>query len=183
MNLCTVTYAHFLWLCLDSGELFQSEIFFFYKTNSLIFIVYGIAFTYFAIFFWNCGFICFRSLGWVLHHSLGFSFFFLSMFSWVDFINQTFGLLTSYSLFFMAPKAFWILLVTSFRSQILSLFQLSKFLLKFIQKIHQKLLSENFSCLLVENFARKYFPWILKMVAFLCCFFPLLCLVIFSHLL
>ena len=173
MNLCTVTYAHFLWFCLDSGELFQSEIFFFYRTNSLIFIVYGIAFIYFAIFFWNCGFICFRSLGWVLHHSLGFSlFFFVYVFlSW--FFKSDIWFATSYNLFFMAPKAFWILLVTSFRSQILLLFQLSKFLLKFIQKIHQKLLSENFSCLLGENFAQKYFPWTLKMVAFLYCCSPL----------
>ena len=181
MNLCTVTYAYFLWLFLDSGELFQSEIFFFYKTNSLIFIVYGIAFIYFAIFFWNCGFICFRPLG-----PSSFSWFFLFFFVYVFlswFCKSDIWFATSYNLFFMAPKAFWILLVMSFRSQILSLFQLSKFLLKFIQKINQKLLSENFSCLLGENFAWKYFPWILKMVAFLCCFFPLLCLVIFSHLL
>ena len=92
-------------------------------------------------------------------------FFILIFLSW--FCKSDIWFATSYNVLFMAPKAFWILLVTSFRSQILSLFQLSKFLLKFIQKIHQKLLSENFSCLLGGNFAWKYLPWILKMVTFL----------------
>lgn len=93
-------------------------------------------------------------------------FFFIFIFlSW--FCKSDIWFATSYNVLFMAPKAFWILLVTSFRSQILSLFQLSKFLSKFIQKIHQKLLSENFSCLLGGNFAWKYLPWILKMVTFL----------------
>ena len=98
---------------------------------------------------------------------LVFPYFFFVFIFLSCFCKSDIWFATSYNVLFMAPKAFWILLVMSFGSQILSLFQLSKFLLEFIQKIHQKLLSEKFSCLLGRNFAWKYLPWILKMVTFL----------------
>lgn len=141
MNLCIVTYAHFLWFCMDPSGLFESENFFFYKANILILFVYCISSVYFVIFFWNSGFRSFRSPGSVLHHTLSFfslsCFLFASMFledflSW--YCKSHIWFATSYNLLFIAPKAFWISLVMFFKSQVLSLLQLSNLPLKFIQK-------------------------------------------------
>ena len=181
-------FFDFAWIPVGSLNL---ENFFFYKTNILILFVYYISSVYFVIFLWNSGFTSFRSPASVLHHSLSFFplsvFLFASMFledflSW--YCKSHIWFATSYNLLFIAPKAFWILLVMFFESQILSLLQLSNLPLKFIQKMNQKFSSENFSFLLGGKFSHKKLFAMKTQNGHLLVFFIFsLYLVIFSHLL